>query len=397
MALEIVCDSSITSITTRQESSAQSLDISSSKPSNSSILTRIHAGYFSIALSLAAQALLWKVLSEPKIANNASKHERDVLSLLPHIIFLLLWWFALLAQVSLSLLYVLRCFFHFHLVKAEFLNHVAVNYLYTPWISLLLLLQAAPESVHHAFGIISFTVLYWVSAVPVLILDVKIYGRWFTTQKRFLSIFANPSSQISVIGNFVVTRAAAHMGWKEGAIGMFSLGMVHYMVLFITLYQHLSSSSRFPTILRPSLFLFFAAPSMGSLAWNSITGAFDVTCKMLFFLALFLFISLACRPVLFKKAMRKFNVAWWAYSFTTTFLALAALRYAQEVKAEVAVVLQLALTSLSLLVSLVLMVLTAAKVNRLLHEDDPLLNFINNSKSKTSALPKVEETVNGQK
>ncbi|XP_031274938.1 S-type anion channel SLAH4-like [Pistacia vera] len=395
MALEIIVIDS--AITTRQETNAQSLDISNSKPSKSSILTRLHAGYFRITLSIAAQALVWKILSEPNVKNDPSKHVSDVLCIVPSIAFLLLWWFALLAQVSLSFLYILRCFFHFHLVKAEFLNHVAVNYLYAPWISLLLLLQSAPESVHHALNIIPFTVLCWIFAIPILILDIKIYGQWFTTEKRFLSIFANPTSQISVIGNFVVARAAAHMQGKESALCMFSLGMVHYMVLFITLYQHLSNRSHFPTILRPTFFLFFAAPSLGSLAWYSITGAFDTTCKMLFFLALFLFISLACRPVLFKKAVRKFNVAWWGFSFPTTFLALASIRYAQEVKAEVAVVLKLVITSLSVLFFIGLMVLTAAKTSRLLQEDDPLMSFVNNSKSKTSALQKVEETVNGKR
>lgn len=95
--------------------------------------------------------------------------------------------------------------------------------------------------------------------------------------------------------------------------------------------------------------------------------------------------------------MRKFNVAWWAFSFPTTFLALASTRYAQEVKVEVAVVLKLVITSLSVIIFLGLIVLTAAKINRLLQEDDPLMGFVNNSKPKTSALHKVEETVNGKK
>ncbi|KAK6269044.1 hypothetical protein QUC31_013204 [Theobroma cacao] len=194
---------------------------------------------------------------------------------------------------------------------------------------------------------------------------------------------ANPTSQISVIGNLVAARAAARMGWKESAVCMWSLGMVHYLVLFVTLYQRLSGGNCFPLILRPTFFLFFAAPSMASLAWNSITGAFDTTSKMLFFLSLFLFMSLACRPSLFKKSMRKFNVAWWAYSFPLTFLALAAAEYAQEVKGHVAAVLMLLLSVLSLLVFLGLMLLTAANANRLLGETDPMESFSSNLKSRT--------------
>lgn len=105
-------------------------------------------------------------------------------------------------------------------MKAEFLHHVGVNYLYAPWISLLLLLQSAPLTVLNK---VSYPVLCWVFSVPVVLLDVKIYGQWFTTEKRFLSVFANPTSQISVIPNFTVVQAAAQIGWQENAVCMFSL------------------------------------------------------------------------------------------------------------------------------------------------------------------------------
>ncbi|CAK9186485.1 unnamed protein product, partial [Ilex paraguariensis] len=54
----------------------------------------------------------------------------------------------------------------------------------------------------------------------------------------------------------------------------------------------LSGGDRLPEMLRPVFFLFFAAPSIASLAWNSIAGTFDTASKMLFFLSLFLFASL---------------------------------------------------------------------------------------------------------
>ncbi|KAF5945204.1 hypothetical protein HYC85_015432 [Camellia sinensis] len=71
----------------------------------------------------------------------------------------------------------------------------------------------------------------------------------------------------------------------------------------------------------------------------------------------------ACRPALFKKSMRRFNVAWWAYSFPLTFLALATVEYAKQVKGIVAPVLMLMLSVLSLLVFLSLMVFTALNTN----------------------------------
>ncbi|XP_010252457.1 PREDICTED: S-type anion channel SLAH1-like [Nelumbo nucifera] len=349
------------------------------KRSSSPVLARFHAGYFRISLSFCGQALLWKTIAEP---TGASFAPRRLLSMFPSKAFALLWSIALFILVTLSLLYILRCFFYFRMVKAEFLHHVGVNYLFAPWISWLLLLQSAPFLAPKTFP---YMVLWWVFIIPVVALDVKIYGQWFTKGKRFLSTVANPTSQLSVIGNLVGARAAAEMGWKESAMCMFSLGMAHYLVLFVTLYQRFSGSDRLPAMLRPVFFLFFAAPSMASLAWDSISGNFDTPSKMLFFLSLFLFTSLIFRPTLFKKSMKRFNVAWWAYSFPLTSLALASSEYAEEVNGEIAHGLMLVLSSLSVLVSLALTAFTALHTSMLLPDNDPIfLSAPNNLQSSAS-------------
>ncbi|KAG5613400.1 hypothetical protein H5410_024681 [Solanum commersonii] len=334
-----------------------------------SMLTRIHAGYFRISLSLCWETLLWKTLLDP--TNNETKFLHRVPQIIYRPILIFSWSFALLILVLLSVLYLLKCVFRFNLVKGEFLHHVGVNYLFAPWISWLILLESYPFII--APKHVGYKALWWVFAVPVIILDVKIYGQWFTKGKRFLTAVANPTSHLSVIGNLVGARAAAKMGWQEVSVCLFSLGMVHYLVLFVTLYQRLSGSDRLPAMLRPVFFLFSAAPSMASLAWASITGTFDTTSKMFFFLSLFLFTSLICRPSLFKKSLRKFNVAWWAYSYPVTLLALASTRYAKEVKGKVPHTIMLTLSSLSVLVVIVLLLSTALYSKILLRDDDPSL------------------------
>ncbi|CAI9753406.1 unnamed protein product [Fraxinus pennsylvanica] len=334
----------------------------------SQILTRIHAGYFRITLSLSCQALLCKILLQPNNFN--SRITFHVSHLLYSTVLTILWSFAFFILVLLSILYALRCFFRFNLVKKEFLHHVGVNYLFAPWISWLLLLESSPfVTPTHVF----FRISWWVFAVPVVILDLKIYGQWFTKGKKVLTAVANPTSQLSVVGNLVGARAAAKIGWQEISVFLFSLGMVHYLVLFVTLYQRLSGGDRIPAILRPVFFLFFAAPSIASLAWYSISGSFDTSSKMLFFLSLFLFMSLMCRPALFKKAMRRFSIAWWAYSYPITMLALASTRYAQEVNGEIPHAIMLVLSALSVLVLFALLVFTALNPKMLLPDDDPIL------------------------
>lgn len=263
------------------------------------VLSKFHAGYFRISLSLCSQALLWKTLGEPIRDAHAF---RQVFSIIPPTAFVLLWSLSLFALLSQSLLYFLRCLFHFEMVKADFLHHVGVNYLFAPWISWLLLLLSSPFM---APSTIYYQVLCCALLIPVVVLDVKIYGQWFTKGPWLLSTMANPTSQLSVIGNLVGAQAAAQMGWSEGALFMFSLGLIHYLVLFVTLYQRLSGSNSLPVMLRPTFFLFIGAPSMASFAWHSISGKFDVPSKMLFFLSLFLFVSLVIH--LFKPLWLSFQ------------------------------------------------------------------------------------------
>lgn len=255
--------------------------------SYSNILANINASYFRICISLGGQALLWKKLSE-KI--DISPTFDNLFIKLPSTAFFLIWCLSLGVLVCLSCLYTIRCIFHFSMVKAEFKHHVGVNYLFAPWISWLLLLQSAPSFMFK--NKYSYGYVWWLLIIPMVGLDVKVYGQWFTTEKRFLSMVANPTSQLSVIGNFVGAHAAIKMGWRETGTCLFTLGLAHYIVVFITLYQRLSGSNHLPSKLRPVFFQFVATPSMASLAWKSINGCFDIQCKMLFFLSLFLFTSL---------------------------------------------------------------------------------------------------------
>ena len=66
----------------------------------------------------------------------------------------------------------------------------------------------------------------------------------------------------------------------------------------------------------------------------------------------------ACRPNLFKRAMKRYNVTWWAYPFPMTVVAIAATEYAEEVRAKEADVLMLGLSALSVVVTFLLLLFT---------------------------------------
>lgn len=82
-----------------------------------------------------------------------------------------------------------------------------------------------------------------------------------------------------------------------------------------------------------------------------------------------------CRPAYFKKSIKKFSVAWWAYSFPISFVAVASTQYAEEVTGVAAGGLMLLLSSLSLLVFVAMLILTALNTDRLLRQNDSSLSF----------------------
>ncbi|KAG6392350.1 hypothetical protein SASPL_146567 [Salvia splendens] len=255
--------------------------------SASSVLTRVNAGYFTISLSLGAQAVLLNTLIDDHATTKLKFYFNLVVAdriLGPWA--MLMTWLSLCTLALISSLYILRCVFHLWLVKAEYSDRVAVNFLFVPWISWLLLLRATPQRVLLR---LPHEVLLWALVAPIVALDVKLYGQWFTSEKRSLSAVANPTSHLPMVGNFVGAWAAAGVGWRETALCLFAVGLVHYVVVFITLYQRLTG---FRAALRPISFLFFGTPSAACLAWSAISGGFGVACKMLFFLSLFLLASL---------------------------------------------------------------------------------------------------------
>lgn len=83
--------------------------------------------------------------------------------------------------------------------------------------------------------------------------------------------------------------------------------------------------------------------------------------------------------------MKKFSVAWWAYSFPLTVLALTSIEYAQEVKGGEAHALMLLLIVASVLVTLILMVITALRTNMMLPSSSNPLQSPVSSGTATSA------------
>ncbi|OMO67017.1 C4-dicarboxylate transporter/malic acid transport protein [Corchorus olitorius] len=306
-------------------------------------LLRYPIASFGICLGVSSQAVMWKTLATA--SSTRFLHISTTINLI-------LWCISVALVAIVSSIYLLKLIFYFEAVRREYYHPIRVNFFFAPFISLLFLALGVPPSVashlHHS--------LWYILMTPFLFLELKIYGQWMSGGQRRLSKVANPSNHLSVVGNFVGALLGASMGLKEGPIFFFAVGLAHYIVLFVTLYQRLPTNETLPKELHPVFFLFVAAPSVASMAWANIQGSFDYGSRIAYFIALFLYFSLAVRINFFRGF--KFSLAWWAYTFPMTGAAIATMRYSSAVTNVVTQTLSVILCVVSTLVVTALLVTT---------------------------------------
>lgn len=296
-------------------------------------LLRFPINCFGICLGLSSQAVLWRALS----TSPATKF----LHVTPFIN-LSLWLLALATLISVSVTYLLKCIHYFEAVKREYFHPVRVNFFFAPWVVCMFLAIGLPPMLEPA----KLHPAIWCAFMgPYFFLELKIYGQWLSGGKRRLCKVANPSSHLSVVGNFVGALLASKVGWIEAAKFLWSIGFAHYIVVFVTLYQRLPTSEALPKELHPVYSMFIAAPSAASIAWGSIYSEFDGCSRTCFFIALFLYISLVVRINFFTGF--RFSVAWWSYTFPMTTASVATIKYAEQVPSVLSKGLALCLSFMS--------------------------------------------------
>ncbi|KAM1029588.1 hypothetical protein ACFX2A_043085 [Malus domestica] len=307
-------------------------------------LLRYPVSSFSICLGVSSQAILWKVL--PTSSSTKFLH----LSLTPNLV---LWCISVALVAMVACIYLLKVIFYFEAVRREYFHPIRVNFFFSPWIALLFLTLGIPPSFANKLN----PAIWYILMTPILCLELKIYGQWMSGGQRRLSKVANLVNHLAIVGNFVGALLGASMGLKEGPIFFFAVGLAHYAVLFVTLYQRLPTNETvIPKDLHPVFLLFVAAPSVASMAWARIHGSFGYGSRILYFIALFLYLSLAVRVNFFRGF--KFSLAWWAYTFPMTGAAIATIRYSNEVTNPVTQALAVILSLTATIIVTILLIVT---------------------------------------
>lgn len=341
-------------------------------------LLRFPVSAFGICLGVSSQAILYKTIATAP--PTAFLHVSIKVNLV-------LWCISVALMCAITAVYACKVVFFFEAVRREYYHPVRVNFFFAPWIACLFLAIGVPPSV--AAELPGW--LWYALMAPVLCLELKIYGQWMSGGDRQLSKVANPSNHLSVVGNFVGALLGASMGLKEGPLFFFAVGMAHYTVLFVTLYQRLPTNATLPKDLHPVFFLFVAAPSVASMAWAKITGEFGNGAKLAYFIAMFLYASLAVRINFFRGF--RFSLAWWAYTFPMTGAGIASIRYATVVDNTFTKGLSLGLSLLATLT--VTGLLATTMVHALFRNLFPNDISIAITHKKMRPIMELEESVNG--
>ncbi|KAF8412176.1 hypothetical protein HHK36_000135 [Tetracentron sinense] len=186
-------------------------------------------------------------------------------------------------------------------VRREYYHPIRVNFFFAPWTAFLFLALGVPSSLAKNLHV----ALWYILMTPIFCLGLKIYGQWISGGQRRLSKMANPSNHLTVVGNFEGALLGASMGLKEGPLFFFAVvGSLHSPI----------------------------SPSVASMAWARIQGTFDYGSRIAYFIALFLYFSLAVWVNFFRGF--RFSLGWWAYTFPMTGASIATIRYSNGHKSN---------------------------------------------------------------
>ena len=216
-------------------------------------------------------------------------------------------WLASALYLFLLVLYGAKWLRHPGAVKTERAHPVKLNFFPAISIGLLLLsacwAQDAPAIARWLWTLgaalhLSFTVIAMSSWIHHTHYDIK---------------HANPAWFIPVVGNIIVPIAGVRFAPADISWFFFSIGLVFWLVLMTIVLYRLFFHEPLPARLTPTLFILIAPPSVGFLAYLTLTDQFDAFARVLYFTALFLTLLLASNAVRFFRL--PFFISSWAYSF----------------------------------------------------------------------------------
>jgi len=143
--------------------------------------------------------------------------------------------------------------------------------------------------------------------------SIFIISEWIQ-HERFKIEHMTPGWFIPIVGSIIVPIAGVQHGFVELSWFFFSVGLVFWLVLLVIVLYRMFFHAPIAERLMPTLFILFAPPAIGFIAYVRLTGGgLDSFGRILYYFSLFMFFLVLYQlPHLLKI---NFYLSWWAYSF----------------------------------------------------------------------------------
>lgn len=152
-----------------------------------------------------------------------------------------------------------------------------------------------------------------VGTVLQFIASIYIISEWIN-QGHFKIEHLTPAWFIPIVGSIIVPIAGVKHGYPEISWFFFSVGLIYWVILLVIVLYRMFFHAPIAERLMPSLFILFAPPAIGFIAYVRLTGGgLDSFGRVLYYFSLFMFFLVIYQvPRLLKI---RFYLSWWAYSF----------------------------------------------------------------------------------
>lgn len=224
-------------------------------------------------------------------------------------IFAFLSIFTILVFLVLCISYMIKIFTSFESFKAEFTNPLTKSFFGTFCISLLLI----PLILHQYLPKLAFYI--WVLGV-VLMLSFAFYMLSFWIQTKHELSHITPAWIVPVVGTLDIPLASNLFEINSYLLNTLSLsiGLFFTTPIITLILSRVIFFEKLPQKLMPTLMILVAPFSVGYLAYLHVSPKIDTFALALFFIGVFIFLTLLPQLYNISKCC-PFKVTWWAISF----------------------------------------------------------------------------------
>ncbi|MDO7252892.1 SLAC1 anion channel family protein [Helicobacter cappadocius] len=278
---------------------------------NKTAFAYVPASLFGSVMGLTGLAIAWELASN--------------LYEVPFVISQIITFIAIFIFVVLVIAYALKMILEFESFSLEFKSPLSRSFFGTFIISILLL----PIVIYHYVPIMAF-VMWGIGVVLMLVFAWHMVSFWICSKQEIENV--TPAWIIPVVGTLDIPLASNLFGQGGGfdylnvlslAIGLFFAVPIITLILLRVLI-----SSKLPDKLMPTLMILIAPFSVGFSAYVSVNTEVDMFALGLFFLGVFVFLTLLPQTIASIRCC-PFRVTWWAVSFPMSAMLVSMLKVAQ--------------------------------------------------------------------